>query len=360
VQEERIDTLAKNLAVSAKQLIEYNSARVKPTELARSREENMAKLMRGARDTNLPTELLEPFLDWILPHFSRADYLALQQQKFFYSLGVLLFFLPAIALAFGAAQILTPMDFPILTTVEVGILISVLVALALGRRQRAHERWITYRALTEQFRSGLFVALAGANSVRASRWEFRYSETLAEDWPVRAFDTVWSSRPRFAGVALPLDALREFLATAWLGNQIQYHINATTRHDRLRCRIEWAIVAIFAATLVAAVLHVLLAVILPKANIETSVIGTWLPFLPIVLPALGGALGGLAAQRDHQRHALRSSHLSGVLSDLQHRLRGAGDMRYLLSIVQQVEGAMSEESRDWFAVMLFHDFELHA
>lgn len=299
---------------------------------------------------------LQPLVDWILPFFIRADELADRYQRRYEILGDVLFLTAAGAVLTAAAQAMFAPGIPELVWIEVGMMVGLLLLVIVGRRRRLHERWISCRFLAERFRSAFFLALSGLSIRREGGLEQGALGHSSEEWVRRSFSEVWRDRPSDLPAPAVQD-LRAFLTHSWIEDQIAYHRKTARKHARWHHRLGRATEALFAITIVAAILH---AVGVGEHASEGAVHWTELfVFLSIAMPAVGGALGGIRAQREHLRHAERYGRMTDYLQAVGTRMERAADLEAVQSLAAEAEGIMLEENRDWFMVMRFHDFELH-
>jgi hypothetical protein len=294
---------------------------------------------------------------WLWPFYVRADLLAERHQTRYQALGTALFLMAAGAVAAVAGQVLFAPEHSELVWIEVGLMLGLLLIVGAGRRSRLHDRWISYRFLAERFRSAFFLAAAGLGGRREGGLERVYLGRGSEEWLRRAFAETWAQRPEVTIDSSQVEGLRSFLAEAWIGDQISYH-RATSRKNALRHRqLTVAIAVVFAATLLAALLHSF--GIGGHGPAGTPSCANALTFAAIALPALGGALGGIRAQREYLRQSERFGRMVHHLEAARRRMEAAPDLETVRSVAAEAEELMLEENRDWFAVVRFHDFELH-
>ncbi len=355
VQEER----GAQLSMLCRDLDVYNRGAVDDTRLARHADQQAALLLEKADQAGLSRDVPLPFWAWMAPYLARAATLARQRQRRFSQLGAAQYLLAAAAVAAGALQsTLFPTFWP-LAWLEVVFLGVILALLVVGRRSRAQERWIAYRAVAERLRSCLFLALAGAEAAHETETERVTLSHPSEQWIQRAVVEVWSTRP--APVVLPgeVAGLKRFLSAAWLQEQRRYHQKASRRHARRHRRLIYASAAAFAVTLIAALLHAFgwLDTRVAASSASTSW-GSVLILVTIALPALAGALRGVGVQQEFLRNAERSGRTISYLGAIQRRLEAARDLPGVRRVAQDAARLMLEENHDWYTVMLLHDIEL--
>jgi hypothetical protein len=237
-----------------------------------------------------------------------------------------------------------------LALVEVILIGAVLGIVWLGQRRRWHAKWIDYRFLAERFRSALFLALAGIE-VMAPRPPRHLSLAYSsQDWMVAAFMSFWRGlpRPRSSDRA-GFPSLRFFILEAWIEEQLRYHQGSDKRHLRRHFWLARTGTALFALTLVAALLHFI------GAGGESW--GRLLLFLAIVSPSVAAALGAVRTHREYLRNAQRSKEMALHLEDLKARMKDARDLESFIPLVQEAEEIMLQENADWRVVVRFHELE---
>jgi hypothetical protein len=330
------------------ELERFNTARVpsRPGERAHG---------PAAEEAGLDRAALDKLWRWIEPHYSRADFLADRWQGRYRRLSNVLFFAAAGAVLAIAAQVLFFPDTPELVLVEIGLLVLALAALFLGKRLKTHGRWIAHRVLAERFRSALFLALTGAEPPLEDPSE-QGRLGSAGQWARRAFDEVWRARPEAAGSPSPTPALKQFVARALVDDQLAYHRKAAERYHRRQTVLTRVSYVLFGTTLVAAVLHAF-----EVGGHDTGGGLTWsnaLIFLAIGLPALGGALAGLEAQRQYERGVERSQGMAHRLEEARDRLEAAESLEEVRAVVQETENILLDESNDWLVTVRFQGIKL--
>jgi hypothetical protein len=287
---------------------------------------------------------LEPYLTWVVPHLVRADLLAARYQRWYRQAGSLLFLGSFAAVAVATVQALFRPAQVRLVWLEAAAMASLLVVLHLARRWKLHGRWLGYRSLAEQFRAGLFRAVAGMGQVRTETGGAVKEQPDA--WVPRLFDELWMTRPR---EPLPTDRVGEFVRAAWLEGQIEYNRAAHDRNHRADIGLRAMVAFLFGATLVVAVVH--------AAEINEGA-HHWLELASILLPAAAAAVHGLRSQRDYVRNAERAAQLLEGLEHLRDRLTTGADKAQVQSVVAEASRLMLEENREWFGLMRHHELEI--
>lgn len=333
-------------------LDEYNSEPVDIDQAERRAEGQLQTLLRLADKLGLPSENLRAVCERLLPHYARADMLALGYQHLYLKAGSFIYVLAAAGVAVAAFQALFMPGQPKIALIEVVLMAAVLAILWLGRRQRWHAKWIDYRFLAERFRSALFLTLAGVDATPLRPPRHLSLSYSSKDWMVAAFSSVWSQIPWFNCPVQSFEQLKEFLVQAWIEDQLLYHKGTKERHGGRHRRLVYAGNLLFGLTFVAAVLH--------SVRAGSHWFHNVLAFAAIVFPAVGGALGALRTHREYLRNASRSAEMVRHLEDLKARMRVADNPERFLSLVRDAEETMLHENEDWRVVVRFHELEPQA
>jgi hypothetical protein len=276
-------------------------------------------------------------------YFVRADAVAGKFQKRWIWLTRLLYALAAIAVALVAAQVLFAPSHQGYAWSEFGMLVAVTVIVLVARFSRWHERWISARYLAEQIRSLVFLGLAGV--VTYDDVSTGHAPELAGEsrWTERAVAEVWWSRPRNDLRDEP-GVLRHVLEEEWILDQLNYHQSTSNKYARRSRRFTVAAVGLFTLSAVAALLHSL-------GNESHIHPATLLAFFSIVIPAMGAAMSGYAAQRDYARHSERSLRFAAELIEARRQLRDAKDVAGIQQVVLSISRLMRGEATDWYTVV---------
>lgn len=328
-------------------LDEYNSESVDPGEVERCAQDQYQALLRQAENQEL--ENLRAVCEPLLPHYARADILALRYQHLYQKAGSLIYLLAAAAVAVAAAQALFWPEQRSIVLIEVVLMAAVLGILWLGRGQRWHAKWIDYRFPAERFRSALFLALAGLEALPLRPPRHLSLAYSAKDWMVAAFSSVWDQIPRLNHSLAAFEPLRRFVLQAWIEDQLLYHEGTMKRHGGRHRRLVYAGNLLFAMTFVVALLHCM-----PFGSHRFHNV---LALVAIVSPAVGAALGALRTHREYLRNASRSAEMARHLEELKARMEAADSPERFLPLVREAEETMLHENEDWRVVVRFHELE---
>jgi nucleoside 2-deoxyribosyltransferase len=329
---------------------QYNSE-LADTKVIEQRAKDQSRVLLGcASESRLPTNNVQNICERILPHYYRADILALRYQHLYSKAGSLLSVLAAAAVAAAAFQAIFVPNWHRIVLIEVLIITAVFAVFWFGSRQRWHAKWIDYRFLAERFRSALFMAVANIN-ISALRPPRHLSLSYTpQDWMVAAFSSVWSQLPRLHSPgASGFEGVRKFLLAAWIDDQIRYHKDRSERHQRRHRRLLYGGNVLFGFTFVAATLHVL--------HVVPDLYNHVLAFMAIIFPAFAGALGAIRTHREYRRNAKRSSEMVQHLQELREKMVSVQNPEGFISVVHEVEETLLHENEDWRVVVRFHELE---
>ena len=305
----------------------YNRTAINPEGFASNVQGQVDQYTKSADEAGLGAANVRPYLSWVLPYFARADALAVSFQATYVRFSIAQFLLGAAAVIAVATQTLFFPGHPELVWIEVLLMLSLLGILYASRHAQPHERWISHRFLAERFRTAFFLALADVGSRRGSSSDRIYVGYQSEEWMERAFDEVWSQRPESYLAETHQEELKSFLGTYWILDQLRYHQKVSERNERRHRLLNNLSAVLFGITLLAAVLHAL-GIGAPGHDEHGESVWTihnLLIFLAISLPAVGGALGGIHAQREYHRNAERFGRMVPYLDAMHRRLTRAED-----------------------------------
>lgn len=302
---------------------------------------NLAKQANGS---GLSPDILKPLCKNLLPQFVRADILAQRYQSRHMKAGSAVYALAAAAVATITIQTLL---FPNLSellwleVVEIAVILMLLLASYIGDWQR---KWIDYRYLAERLRTALFLSVAGIKCEQSPLPPY-----LSEDWVGRAYAWVWDKRPQ-APPDRNIHALKMFLLTAWVGDQISFYDIKSERHRRRHVLLARGGEALFLLTLVVAFIH---AVEFENSQLSVlSALPSILASVTIILPAVGAALAGIRIHREYLRNAKRYAPMVRHLSMIREQIKLVSDtdMESLTKLLEKANDMMLRENQDWRVV----------
>jgi hypothetical protein len=244
---------------------------------------------------------------------------------------------------------------------ELLVILGILALTHTGRLRRWHQRWIDYRTLTERLRVARSLSLFGGGGPRVV-----YASHLAGygnpahswmHWHYRAIERA-AGVPPVHFTSAYLRACQEFWRDRLVQDQLNYHRPTADQFAKLDHRLHLAGDGLFAATLLACLLH------LAHLGVGEAPGWAWLPHhLPgwltlacAVLPALGAAFAAIRSQSEAQRLAQRSRAMEEAFTQLQVDLatvstaETALNSQLLRECADRVSELMIKETLDWRVV----------
>jgi hypothetical protein len=286
--------------------------------------------------------------DWALPHYARADVLALKHQAVSGWLAILIHFLAACAVVPVAVVVVFAPHQTGWLAFEIAFLLALIVVVAVGRRGRVRERWLGYRSLAEALRSAVFITLAGLRDTGDP--EAGDAQARAA-WPQRAFSEAWRSRPRVSLDISQSEDLRRFVLSDWINDQIVFHDLSAARHYQRRTLYTRIVYLLAALTIVVAALHIA-GWPESKGSVDAFT------FIAITLPGFGAALTGLREAGQHRLLEERSRRTAARLRRLIAKSATAADLDSIRDLVIETHRIMAEENIGWSDAMEFQGFEV--
>jgi hypothetical protein len=370
--------------VEAYNRVPFDAARLDPATA-------MADLMSDIDSSPRCAVMWQQIARWVIPHFTKADLLAMRARHRVNFRLALTYLLPFLAITTVAVQSQFLTGSPWVLWIEVAFLLGALAVVALDRLPQLHypwlgrllarshlppspqQEWVSYRHLAERLRSAFFLAaiqpevrtgpaavdayLEGKDSelrrLTAAASSIRGFHESAESWLPRLFAEVWQHRPPGTASEQDVPEIRVVLARQWIGGQQRYHADAARRHQRNDRVAATSVVLLFAATALIAGLH---------AGIGRLGTGTDRAFttIALVFPALAAVITALTHHFEFRHHRETSAAMSRRLRHAAEVLAKAPDLRTLREDAEAVEGMMISENREWFGLMRLRQLELHA
>lgn len=314
------------------------------------------------RDRSHPVAML---IDRLRPYYAWADKLADRYADGYRSAFVVAFCLAAIAVAMALAPLALQLPehslgetlSTLAELMAIGLILAIVVG---GRRGDWHRRWLDYRLLAEILRHQRIAAPLGG---------IRASPSVPEHWAgygeIAASWMAWYARAVERSLGLPTAVVdRRYLEVCLydlyqqLGGphgQVQFHATTSARSGRIEHRLHRLELALFGATLLCCLQHILQGVLpfWPQAPSRL------LTFFCASFPAFGAALAGISNQGEFRRIAQRSRSMSDRLQQqlrevesLQQRLSSPTDGTVQLSadtsrVASDTARMMVNEVLDW-------------
>jgi hypothetical protein len=297
---------------------------------------------------------VESTVNWVLPQYARADQLAMHYQARYNVLSSAIHFLAALAVA-AVAYVVAFRRPDAWLGLEIFFLALLVAAVRLGRHGRWRERWMGYRSLAEAFRSAEFIALAGGRQRGApdhGMLVMADGQFMTDGpWFQRAFSEVWKSRPQFTLGEEQAAALRAFVVTRWIDDQLRFHEATAKRHLARRNVYTYIVYTLAAITIVVAALHI---AGIPRGRNWSETF----TFIAITLPGFGAAVTGMREGGQHRLHEERSRQTIRRLQQLKSAPYVKPDLASVRALVIDTHRVIVEESVGWSTVLEFHDLEM--
>jgi hypothetical protein len=297
--------------------------------------------------------------DWIIPAYVVADGLAKRYQRLLKALNIGAYAAAAVAVALGAFAAIvfpSPGDWQLLVVFEAIVLVSLFLVQTLDIRRKCRDRWVAFRAVSEYFRIGRFLALVstaephGLQFDRLTRVYSWSSEPYLVPWFAPVIERAWDCRPDLELRDSDVPWLRTYLIDHWIDGQISYHESRSKTHlhwDKVFLR---TIKIILLVTVLAVVFHVALDYIGLAGKVWRKILIT-LAFLSIALTSIAAAFNGYSGLQRHSYHALRFSRMDKELKDVKASLCRATTIAQLEDQLRVVRRMMLGETTDWYEGM---------
>jgi len=131
---ESLPTVGRNISSRFHRLAAYNRDAAHDAQEARAiLDRDSTELRTTAKDAGLPEKLLNPVLDHLLPHYARADQLAIRYQQLYVRSAMLLYGLAAFAVAAVVGQVLFFPHSLWLISLEIAAMLLAVTLLRLAR-----------------------------------------------------------------------------------------------------------------------------------------------------------------------------------------------------------------------------------
>jgi hypothetical protein len=298
--------------------------------------------------------------DWIIPAYAVADGLAKRYQRLLKTLNIGVYAAAAAAVALGAfAAILFPYqgNWRLPVVFEASVLISLFLVQALDIRRKCRDRWVAFRAMSEYFRVGRFLALVSTAEPRGLQFD-RFtrlyswsSEPYLVPWFAPVIERAWECRPDLDLRDTDVPWLRSYLIDNWIGDQISYHESRRKTHlhwDKIFLR---TIQLILLVTVLAVVVHVALDYIPHHPEKVWEKTAVTVAFLSIALTSLAAAFNGYSGLQRHSYHAVRFGRMEKELKEVKSSLCRATTIAQLEDHLRVARRIMLGETTEWYEGM---------
>lgn len=300
------------------------------------------------------TNRLDQICSHFLPHFVHADTLAQKYQGIYTLSSKLIYLLAAVIVTAVSAGAIFKVQETAITLFEIAAIVFILFLIYYGNRIGWRKRWQDNRLLAERLRHAVFLSMADQPACSDAPRNTFYCKPHSDDAANRAFSEIWNDwirKPRqdvFPDDQLPV--IRDFLLTAWIEDQRNWHQSKTRRHKRHHEKLSLAGEILFFTTLIAAVLHLVFHIF----HVGGEFLAGCLTFLAIACPSFGGAFSAMRNHFEHNKLSRRSEQMARMLTGIMGRLMEAADMNSIRSIAEEAEILMMSEAIDWHALIGFN------
>ncbi|MCX6277998.1 MAG: hypothetical protein NT004_07860 [Bacteroidetes bacterium] len=303
--------------------------------------------------TNLIPEYLHPTLNFLLPHYSRADFLAICYQKLHIRAATWLYRLAAFSVTIAVLQVLFIPDQTEWIAFEIIALIGAVVWFRLSLLENWHEKWLDYRHLAERLRMLSFTSLMGytpASSLTLQNQQLPFYPGPG-GWVLDVYDKIKQDLPPANIPHDKLNNVRQFILSAWISDQAIYHEGNSNKKAHNAMKDHKRIGVMLAVIIVAATMHLLKLV--NYQPFEYFIIA-----LVIILPAFAAAQHAIGGIHDFERIAARSSGMREILLSIEGSIKKADNWEELRKEIQRAEDIMSTENHEWCVSLSFRRIDL--
>lgn len=345
---------AVDLSPNFVQLAEYNRDKLfNPSEFEQVFSRNADRLAGAREKAGLDAGQLQPLLQLVLPHYARADQLAIAFQTRHMLSATWLYRLAALAVAVGVVQAIFFPSAKALTGAEILLLLGAVGWFRLSVCEGWHEKWLNYRHLAERLRTLMFTSmLPDASGGRSA------PKTLPlpfypgpGGWILAACDRIKLPLPPPSADPKVFPQVRDFLIEAWINDQATFHANTELNKKGMAHREHLVVAWMLGVTLTAALVH-----LLDLAG--HGVVAQVLTVLAIALPAFAAAQHAIVGIHDYERIATRSGRMADILRDLERAIREADTYDDLAREIARAEEIMSTENHEWCVSLSYRGLSL--
>ena len=345
---------AKQLSLGYHQQARYCLDQLPPNDIYDSaRTAQREELVAEAARVKLPADALDSVLAGVVPHFVRADLLALAYQKrHMASIGGVLY-LASTAVTVAVWQVLFFPEQRWVILFEILSMLSILALWQHARREAWHEKWLHDRFLAERLRAAMYTTLAGVTPGAVLSEDPLPFYQGPQHWLTLAAHSLAQGAVTSAS-PVPFAPLRDFITSAWLRSQEEFHTK-TARRTAARAHKRHSLgIVLFGGTLLMAFLH--LVGVGHSADVHVVAVARadlWITLLALSLPAWAGAVHAVTSQLELERVAERSKRMARVLGVVVGRAERARDLAELQDICRDADALMVAENREWWVLLSF-------
>jgi hypothetical protein len=346
----------KSLSIGYHQLTAYMTDRaIAPDVLARAVQAEAGKLGALVSEIGLPFSNMRPVIAYLLPHHVRADRLATHYQQLHVRTTKALHSLAAAAVTVVVVQVLFFEDRLWLIAFEIVALCAAVAWFFICRRQAWHEKWLHDRFLSERLRAAMFTLLLGPTNLGTAEVQSVLPFYAGpQNWLAATVQQLVNAARQAAGPVGALGPLKLFLLEGWLKPQAQWH-ERTAREKHAAMHLAHSVeLGFFAGTVALAILHFYgVGHTAEQHQYTVLVVGNWITFLAIVLPAWGAAVHAIMTQLEYERISIRSQRMATALSIVAERCERAETIEALRQEVRDGERVVGIENHEWWVLLSF-------
>jgi len=313
---------------------------------------NFNEFEKVRKNTSLLPEEINPLINNLLPHYARADFLAMKYQKLHIRSATWLYRLAAIAVAVAVFQTLYLPSQTAWVLLEILSLSSAVIWFRISKIHHWHEKWLNYRHLAERIRILLFHSIVGKQSTSPSLQNQQLPFYPGPGgWVLEVFDQIKKDIPV---VNIPLEKIQDvkkIVIEGWISDQVKYHHSNSIRKENRARKDHLLIGGMLFATLVAAVLH--LVKVIHPLFLENLIVA-----IVIILPSFAAAQHAIGSIHDYERIATRSARMKEILLSLQSSINRVDSWEELSIEIQRAEDIMSAENHEWCVSLGFRRVSL--
>ena len=301
--------------------------------------------------------------DWIIPAYVITDGLAKHYQLMLKIFNRSVYAAAAAAVTLGAfAAILFPYrgNWRLPVVFEAIVLVALFLVQALDIRRKCRDQWVAFRAMSEYFRIGRFLALVtpatapGLEFGRFARLHSLASRRVSVPWFNPVLERAWERRPKLNLADSDVPWLGAYLITQWIDRQLNYHHSSARVHSTWERIFQWTIRVILLATALIVISHVILDYQpqhIGTQQASRDLVAIFLAFFAIALTSLAAAFNGYSGQQRHGYHAVRFQRMAGELERIKESMHEARTMEELRMHLGAAGRIMLIEATDWYMEM---------
>ena len=149
----------------------------------------------------------------IIIHLAKANLLSMHYQKWHYRSVNLVYYFSAGAVAIVTLQLLFFPEFPQISVLEAGMMITIILLYYWNKKQKWHRKWIDYRYLAERLRAANIFAISGLD---CHVLEHLPHQRSGDDWTLQAYNSIYQKQLISPCNKLDFEQKREFILNNWI------------------------------------------------------------------------------------------------------------------------------------------------